>query len=180
LTALLFWIYAKKNNALIYVVFTLFVFQLSYLGVKWNENESSELIIFNEKQTLIGIKTKNNVMAYTDKPSSHYTTVQHYVRGTFSDSLAVFPMQNVLVYNQKRILIIDSIGIYQTKLKPDIVLLIQNPKINLDRLIKTTQPKVIIADKSNYKKSVKRWEATCRKAKIPFHAIAEKGFYRLK
>ena len=31
-----------------------------------------------------------------------------------------------------------------------------------------------------YKKSVKRWEATCRKAKIPFHAIAERGFYRLK
>ena len=52
--------------------------------------------------------------------------------------------------------------------------------MNLDRLIKTTQPKVIIADKSNYKNSIKRWEATCRKAKIPFHAIAEKGFYRLK
>jgi competence protein ComEC len=180
LIALIFWIYSKKKQQISFVLLALFCFQLSYLTVKWNENESSELIIFNEKQTLIGIKTKNKVMAYTDASSSHYATVQHYVRGTFSDSLAVFPMQNVLVYNQKRILIIDSIGIYQTRLKPDIVLLIQNPKINLDRLIKTTQPKVIIADKSNYKNSIKRWEATCRKAKIPFHAIAEKGFYRLK
>jgi competence protein ComEC len=180
LIALIFWMYSKKNQQISFVLLALFCFQLSYLAVKWNENESSELIIFNEKQTLIGIKTKNKVMAYTDASSSHYATVQHYVRGTFSDSLAVFPMQNVLVYNQKRILIIDSIGIYQTRLKPDIVLLIQNPKINLDRLIKTTQPKVIIADKSNYKNSIKRWEATCRKAKIPFHAIAEKGFYRLK
>jgi len=180
LIALMFWMYSKKRQQISYILLALFCFQLSYLVVKWNENESSELIIFNEKQTLIGIKTKNKVMAYTDAPSTHYTTVQHYVRGTFSDSLAVFPMQNVLVFNQKRILIIDSIGIYQTKLKPDIVLLIQNPKINLDRLIKTTQPKVIIADKSNYKNSTKRWEATCRKAKIPFHAIAEKGFYRLK
>jgi competence protein ComEC len=180
LIALIFWIYSKKKQQISFVLLALFCFQLSYLAVKWNENESSELIIFNEKQTLIGIKTKNKVMAYTDASSSHYATVQHYVRGTFSDSLAVFPMQNVLVYNQKRILIIDSIGIYQTRLKPDIVLLIQNPKINLDRLIKTTQPKVIIADKSNYKNSIKRWEATCRKAKIPFHAIAEKGFYRLK
>ncbi len=180
LIALIFWMYSKKNQQISNILLALFCFQLSYLSVKWNENESSELIIFNEKQTLIGIKTKNKVIAYTDAPSNHYPTVQHYVRGTFSDSLAVFPMQNVLVYNQKRILIIDSIGIYQTKLKPDIVLLIQNPKINLDRLIKTTQPKVIIADKSNYKKSIKRWEATCRKAKIPFHAIAERGFYRLK
>lgn len=180
LIALMFWMYSKKRQQISYILLALFCFQLSYLVVKWNENESSELIIFNEKQTLIGIKTKNKVMAYTDASSTHYTTVQHYVRGTFSDSLAVFPMQNVLVFNQKRILIIDSIGIYQTKLKPDIVLFIQNPKINLDRLIKTTQPKVIIADKSNYKNSIKRWEATCRKAKIPFHAIAEKGFYRLK
>ena len=39
---------------------------------------------------------------------------------------------------------------------------------------------VIIPDKSNYKNTFKRWEATCRKAKIPFHAIDEKGFYRLK
>lgn len=180
LIALIFWLYSKKSQQITYILLALFCFQLSFLLVKWNENESSEFIIFNEKQTLISIKTKNKVMAYTDAPNLHYTTVQHYVRGTFSDSLAVFPMQNVLLYNQKRILIIDSIGIYQTKLKPEIVLLIQNPKINLDRLIKTTQPKVIIADKSNYKSSIKRWEATCRKAKIPFHAIAEKGFYRLK
>ena len=42
------------------------------------------------------------------------------------------------------------------------------------------EPKEIIADKSNHKKTIKRWEATCRKEKIPFHAVAEKGFYRLK
>ena len=180
LIALIFWMYSKKNQQISYILLALFCFQLSYLAVKWNENESSELIIFNEKQTLIGIKTKNKVMAYTDAPFTHYTTVQHYVRGTFSDSLAVFPMQNVFSFQQNRIMVIDSFGVYKTSLKPSIIILTQNPKINLDRLIKTTQPKVIIADKSNYKNSIKRWEATCRKAKIPFHAIAEKGFYRLK
>ena len=180
LIALIFWMYSKKNQQISYILLALFCFQLSYLAVKWNENESSELIIFNENQTLIGIKTKNKVIAYTDAPSTHYPTVQHYVRGTFSDSLQVFPMQNVFSFQQNRIMVIDSFGVYKTTLKPSIIILTQNPKVNLDRLIKTTQPKVIIADKSNYKKSVKRWEATCRKAKIPFHAIAEKGFYRLK
>lgn len=180
LTALLFWIYAKKKNALIYVVFTLFVFQLSYLVVKWNENISSEFLVFNEKQSLIAIKNQQNVIVYTNDFNKHKETVRHYLRGTFSDSLQVFPMQNVFSFQQNRIMVIDSFGVYKTTLKPNIIILTQNPKVNLDRLIKTAQPKVIIADKSNYKNTIKRWEATCRKAKIPFHAIAEKGFYRLK
>ena len=71
-------------------------------------------------------------------------------------------------------------GIYKTSIRPEIIVLTQNPKINLTRLIQDIKPKEIIADKSNYKNTVKRWEATCRKEKIPFHAIAEKGFYRLK
>ena len=75
---------------------------------------------------------------------------------------------------------VDSLGIYKTSITPEIIILTQNPKINLSRLIQDIKPKEIIADKSNYKNTVKRWEATCRKEKIPFHAIAEKGFYRLK
>ena len=102
------------------------------------------------------------------------------MRGTFSDTLQVFPLQNVLSFHQKRILVIDSMGIYKTKLKPSVIILTQNPKINLDRLINVAQPKVIIADKSNYKKNIRAWESTCLKAKIPFHAIAEKGFYKLE
>jgi competence protein ComEC len=58
--------------------------------------------------------------------------------------------------------------------------LTQNPKINLLRLIQDVSPKEIIADKSNYKNNIKRWETTCRKEKIPFHAIAEKGFYKIE
>jgi competence protein ComEC len=77
-------------------------------------------------------------------------------------------------------LVIDSVGIYKTSLKPSVVILTQNPKINFERFIKEIQPTLIIADRSNYKKNIRAWKATCHKAKIPFHAIAEKGFYRLK
>jgi competence protein ComEC len=178
--SLIYGLYSKKSKAIIYIVISIFLFQWSYLVVKWHENESSECIVFNEKHTLIGIKNKNTVIAYTDLPEVHQGTLQHYLRGTFSDTLQVFPLQNVLSFHQKRILVIDSVGIYKTKLKPSIVILTQNPKINLDRLINVAQPKLIIADKSSYKKNIRAWEATCEKAKITFHAIAEKGFYRLK
>lgn len=178
--AFVYWLYHAKVKNVKYILGTLLLFQLSYISIKWSENNSSELVIFNEKTTLIGIKNKNNVIAFSDIPENHNATLNHYTRGTFSDSLRIFPMQNTLSFKDKRVLIVDSIGIYKTSIRPEIIVLTQNPKINLTRLINEVKPKEIIADKSNYKNTIKLWEATCRKEKIPFHAIAEKGFYRLK
>lgn len=176
----IYWMYHTKIKNVKYILATILLFQLSYIIVKWNENQGSELVVFNEKSTLIGIKNQNSVIAFTDIPENHNTTLNHYTRGTFSDSLRIFPMQNAISFQNRRILVVDSLGIYKTSIKPEIIVLTQNPKINLTRLIQEIKPKEIIANKSNYKNTLKVWEATCRKEKIPFHAIAEKGFYRLK
>lgn len=176
----IYWMYHTKTKNIKYIFGTILLFQLSYISVKWNENQGRELVVFNEKSTLIGIKNQNSVIAFTDIPENHNTTLNHYIRGTFSDSLRIFPMQNAISFQNKRILVIDSLGIYKTSIQPDIIVLTQNPKINLARLIKEIQPKEIVADKSNYKNNISTWNATCKKEKIPFHAIAEKGFYRLK
>jgi competence protein ComEC len=178
--AFIYWLYHTKAENVKYILAALLLFQLSYISVKWDENNSNEFVVFNEKTTLIGIKNQNNVIAFSDVPENHNTTLNHYARGTFSDSLRIFPMQNAISFQNKRILIIDSLGIYKTSIHPEIIVLTQNPKINLTRLIQEMKPKEIIADKSNYKNTIKIWEATCKKEKIPFHAIAEKGFYRLK
>ncbi len=180
IVAFIFWMYRTKSKNVKYVLASILLFQLSYISVKWNENQGSELIVFNEKSTLIGIKIENSVIAFTDNPEKHNATLNHYKRGTFTDSLRIFPMQNAISFQNKRILVVDSLGIYKTSIHPEIVVLTQNPKINLARLIKEMQPKEIVADKSNYKSNISTWNTTCKKEKIPFHAIAEKGFYRLK
>ena len=178
--AFMYWLYDTEAKNVKLILGTLLIFQLSYFSIKWHENNTSELVVFNEKSTLISIKNQNNVIAFTDIPENHNATIKHYTRGTFSDSVRFFPMQNAILFKKKRILVVDSFGIYKTSIRPEIIVLIQNPKINLSRLIQEIKPKEIIADKSNYRKSIKLWEATCKKEKIPFHAIAEKGFYRLK
>lgn len=180
IVAFIYWMYHTKVKNIKYILISVLLFQLSYISVKWNENRGSELVVFNEKSTLIGIKNQNSVIAFSDIPENHNATLNHYTRGTFSDSLRIFPMQNAISFQNKRILVVDSLGIYKTSIRPEIIVLTQNSKINLTRLIQEIKPKEIIADKSNHKKTIKLWEATCRKEKIPFHAVAEKGFYRLK
>ena len=71
-------------------------------------------------------------------------------------------------------------GAYSKTMRPDILLLTHSPKINLDLVMNELKPKAVIADASNYKSYVQRWKATCRKKKIPFHATAEKGFYKVE
>ena len=87
--------------------------------------------------------------------------------------------QNLYYFKGKKILIIDSLCVYQKEIKPDIIVITQSPKLNLERLLQTYKPEMIVADASNFKTYIKVWESTCRKEKIPFHATGEKGFYRL-
>jgi competence protein ComEC len=107
------------------------------------------------------------------------STLNSYLVGNFSALQTKTRIQNTAFFNGKKIMIIDSSGIFPKNIKPDILLLTQSPKINLERLFQTVKPAIVVADASNYKTIQKLWQATCMKQKIPFHATGEKGFYKL-
>jgi competence protein ComEC len=88
-------------------------------------------------------------------------------------------VKNILFFNNQKILLIDSTGIYENKFKPDIIILTQSPKINLDRILQDLQPKIVVSDASNSYSFQKYWEASCLKKNIPFHSTREKGYYKL-
>jgi competence protein ComEC len=100
--------------------------------------------------------------------------------GNFSRLNTKKNLKNLIYFNGNKILILDSLGVYPTAIRPDIVVFTQSPKINLERFLTATKPKIVVADASNYRNIQKLWKATCLKAKIPFHVTGEKGFYRLE
>jgi competence protein ComEC len=80
--------------------------------------------------------------------------------------------------HSKKLLIIDNSGIYKNiSYKADFVLLTQSPKINLQRLIEEFNPKMIIADGSNYKSYTLLWEKTSKKNNTKFHSTGEDGAF---
>ena len=84
-------------------------------------------------------------------------------------------------FKNETILVVDSLGLYNFKsVKPSIILLQKSPKINLQRLIETVKPKLIVVDGTNYKSYSKRWEQTCIKNKTPFYSTLQKGALILK
>jgi competence protein ComEC len=79
------------------------------------------------------------------------------------------------------LLVVDSLGIYNVKsIKPQWVLLSHSPKINLNRLIDSLHPELIIWDGSNYRTYQERWKKTCEAKKMRFHQTSEKGAFLVR
>ena len=73
----------------------------------------------------------------------------------------------------------DSSAVYLPHEKPDVLIITNSPKVNLERIFKQWKPNQVVVDAANFKSYIKVWKATCIKEKIPFHDTTEKGFYKL-
>jgi competence protein ComEC len=179
ISCVVYLVYHPKLKNLSPILVAVLLFQMGYFFLNSKEKANNEFVVFNVMKHTLFVETKNNsAVFYTDDFKDSKQTIEAYTRGKFVKNYRTEPLKNVYAF-KKKILCIDSLGVYNPKQKPEVVVLTQSPKINLKRLISTIQPKQIISDGSNYKSYVKLWKATCEQEKIPFHATAEKGFYRL-
>lgn len=184
IVAAVIWFKKPSFNKLAVVLLSVITVQLSCFKNYWNIENQQEWILFNSKKnTLIAERKAENVILYTTenllKTVEKEEVLKSYLVGNFSSVRAKKLVPNILFFNGNKILIIDSSGIYPKNTIPDILILRQSPKINMERLLQTTKPNIVIADASNFKTIQKLWKTTCLKQKIPFHATAEKGFYTI-
>ena len=78
-------------------------------------------------------------------------------------------LQNHYIIGFDKLLVIDSLGIYICVQNRDYVLFTQYPKLHLERFLDSIDPKVVLADGSNYKSYINRWRKTYQKRKLTFH-----------
>lgn len=181
LISLVLWFFNKSYYRTVTVLLCVLFFQSAYLGTLFSKNISEEFIVLhNRKNSIVALKNSNGITVYSnDSLALQNLSVRALKKANFSDTMHLEPMSNVFYFNGNKILVVDSIGVYNFNEKPDIILLVQSPQINLDRMLKDFRPKQIIADATNYKTYIQRWKATCEKEKILFHSTNEKGFYKI-
>jgi competence protein ComEC len=86
-----------------------------------------------------------------------------------------------MYFQDTQILLVDRLGVYKIKGLENSIVVIQNsPKINLLRLLQHLDPIQIVADGSNYRSDINRWEIICAKQDVPFHYTGDKGAFILK
>lgn len=174
------WMGKPNFNKTISLLFTIVIVQISFIYTKKEIESQQELIVYHtKKNTLISERIGKNISFIISDTLAKNNVSTAYLVGNFGVLKSTNKIKNTLFFNGKKILVLDSTGIYENKIQPDLLLLTQSPKVNLDRLLKDLSPKVIIADASNSNSIVKNWKLTCIKKNIPFHATSEKGYYKL-
>lgn len=171
----------KSFKSLRLLLFIIIIGQL-YLIYVSQINRIQEFIIFHKSRyTLLGFKANDTLKIHNNLNDSILNldkTITNYKVGSRIKTVRFDSIQNVYQIDNKVLLVIDSLGVYKSlSFKPDFVLLRNSPKINLNRLIDSLQPKLIICDGSNYTSYQNRWQATCKTKKIPFHKTSEKGAF---
>lgn len=163
---------------------TVILLQTSFLYTKKETESQHELIVFNtSKKTIITKRTGKEVMLFTNdsllKKGTKNSVTDAYLVGNFASLKNIEPIKNTLFFNDNKILLIDSTGVYENRVQPEIIVLTQSPKINLDRMLQELKPKAVIADATNSNAIQKKWKASCIIKNIPFHSTREKGYYKL-
>ncbi len=177
------WIYDKKTKTLFFLLASIILVQITLLFEKAQTQNTNEFIVFHQiKNSIIGNRFGNKMALFKNKGILSYqkNRVINYYREQFTN-LQIHKedsIRNIFNINSKKLLVIDSSGVYDNlSFKPEIVILTQSPKINLQRLIDRFHPEIIVADGSNYKSFILQWRETCENFNIKFHNTATDGAF---
>lgn len=179
-------IYSKKPtfNKLTLSLSALILVQIISIQAKYSSQNKEEFIVFNKKKSTIITERKGDKVTLYSNDSILKTTddnlvLKSYLVANYCKIEKKKSLSNLYYFKDKKILLMDSSAVYLANEKPDVLVITNSPKVNLERIFKQWKPKQVVVDAANFKSYIKVWKATCSKEKIPFHDTTEKGFYKL-
>lgn len=120
----------------------------------------------------------HRIMVYSSNPLAAERMATDYAIALNAGELINKPLKNSYRLGAERIIVLDSTLVTLPAISGDFTLwLTQSPKVNLDRILDSVRPKVVVADGNNYRSYIGRWKATCMKKRIPFHYTGDKGAF---
>jgi len=179
--ALVVFLFRPRLKSALFFFGGLIVFQSWTI---WNQTQ------VHQKETIVlAHRIRNTILLHQLGDSLSVITSDSDNIGTISTDYAVAEriqkvdtsvLRNSYQIGDKKLFVMDSLGVLPLEEQLDYLLLTQSSKINLERLIDSIRPKKIFADGSSYPSVISKWQATCIKKEIPFHYTGEKVFYDFK
>lgn len=167
--------------SLLCVVFIFF----DLLMEKRNTERSAAFIIFQQyKASLMVNRTGGRARVYSpfDKEDTpNIRLLNNYKLSNYKlETEKSLEMKHFFRIGNERIMILDHQAVTSDfGFNPDILVLTNSPRINLDRLLQEIHPKTIVADGSNFFTYKILWKRTAEKSGIIFHDTAQKGAFAM-
>ena len=151
-------------------------------GVRFKEllekSNTNNLWILHQHDATFLLHHKNDSVYYFSPKKSFdsskvYADFKNEKAFTQVDSMAI---KNYWEYQNIRLLIVESDALLLIKnIQPSHILLRENPKINLARLLEFYNPQMIISDGSNAPWMIPQWKKTCKEQHVSFYDTRTNG-----
>ena len=175
--SLLFLIRKMNFHRLNFFLTTILLFQAASFYSKISIPENESVVFHKSRQSILAEKKGNKIKIYSDSLTDSNLLID-YKRERQIENIEYEMMPGILNLSEKLVIVIDTARNYSLEnFNPNLIVLRNSPKINLDRLLSKYNPEQVIADGSNYYSYIQRWKITAQKQKIPFHHTGEKGAY---
>ncbi|MEB8327815.1 ComEC/Rec2 family competence protein [Flavobacteriaceae bacterium KMM 6897] len=175
---LMFWTRRSSKRLLVILVLAI-SFQSYLIYANYQSQIKEEIMVMHQtKNTVLFHRVGNRLSVSATDQKRAQSLQEDYATAERIETINHLPLLNAYLLQGIQVTILDSSGIYPPLgHQPQLVLLTQSPKINLERFMDSVKPYYIIADGSNYRNDVLRWQQTCFQKKIPFHYTGEKGAF---
>ena len=180
------WFCIRPNfKTTVVLLSTVVLFQISFISFDFNSGSKEEFIVFQARNSSLILERKGKeISVFSNQLDTllfnNDRTIQSFNVANGTSVKQVQKVPNLMFFHDKKILVLDSSSVFAPGLNPNILVVTQSPKINFERVLRSCKPEIVIVDASNYKNVVEKIRKTCNQEKIPFHAVAEKGFYRIE
>jgi competence protein ComEC len=172
--------YLKKSyKHLMFLGICILSFQIVAQLIPALHTKNSFIVFHKSRHSVFGFRTNQHLEIHHDLESLKTQRIlKDYKIGAAIKTQSTDSIRGLYKINDKLLLVVDSLEIYNVNsVKPQWVLLRQSPKINLNRMIDSLHPKLIIWDGSNYKTYQERWKKTCETQNIRYHQTSENGAF---
>ncbi|WP_297694349.1 ComEC/Rec2 family competence protein [uncultured Eudoraea sp.] len=172
----------KKFQNVLAVVLSVIAIQLWLISSTIIKSREQKIIIFHKTGTS-ALLYKNGISAEVNCSDTTAVTnlIKNLVVQEKIQKVEYKTLKNSYRIKDYSLLILNNSEMIFHKLpKTDYVLLSNSPKVNFNRFLDSIKPKKIIADGSNYRSDIERWQKSCSDRKLPFYYTGEKGAFILE
>jgi len=175
----LLWFYFKKKTPqkLFVMLFFILVCQFFYCYNRFMIHYKREMIIYHNLALVVTIKEGDCLKVLSKTKENKIVEdniIQNYINEINVKTNSVFTFKNKLYCVLK-----SSFGRHIIKTsKPINLILEDNPKINLERLIVDLNLESVVVTNKNNDVNIIKWKSTCKKFQVPFYDIKHQGFLR--
>ncbi len=181
LGAIVAFITKPRFTRLIILSCCILLIQCWNIALELRMNRKNTLVIFHQVgETVLAYRQGYRLNVFADSTAINGRLLEDYKTGEGVRDVHFEMLKNSYHLARDEFLVVNEPDqLIKWGLRADILLLSDAPRINLDRYLSAHKPRLIIADGSNYKSFVQRWQKSCNRYDVPFHNTAIDGALEL-